>query len=99
MPVKISEGSTQSIALRDLSQKDETHWQMPFEDIAKELDTGLHIAQSALEPIFQDHHDIFRRKATHKPYLSAKHMEARLAFAHMALNIAIHQIVFTDEMW
>lgn len=98
MPTRIAEGSQTSIALRDLSQQDEIHWQMPFEDIAKEL--GItNIARSTLEHIFHDHHDIFRRKATHKPFLSAEHMEARLAFAHMALHIAMNHIVFTDEMW
>lgn len=97
MPPKIAEGSEASIALHDLSQKDETYWQMPFEDIAKEL--GISAARSTLEHVFHDHHDIFRRKATHKPFLSAGHMEARLAFAHMALHVAMHHIVFTDEMW
>lgn len=99
MPTKISEGSDESIALRDLSQHDEAHWQMPFEDIAKELACGITVARSTLKHIFLNHHDIFRRKATHKPSLSAEHMEARLAFAHMALHVAIHCIVFTDEMW
>lgn len=97
MPGKIVEGSAESIALHDLSQKDETHCQMPLEDIAKEL--GIHAARSTLEHVFHDHHNIFRRKATHKPYLTAEHMEARLAFAHMALHIAMHHIVITDEMW
>lgn len=70
---------------------------MPFEDIAKELGIG-NIARSTLEHIFHDHHDIFRCKATHKPFLSVEHMEARLAFAHMALHIAMNHIVFTDKM-
>lgn len=96
-PVKIPEGSEASLALRDLSQKDEAHWQMPFEDIAKELE--IQAARSTLENVFHDHHNIFRRKATHKPSLSAEHIESRLAFAHMALHIAIQWIVFTDEMW
>ena len=32
------------IALYDLSQQDEKHWQMPFENIAKEL--GIQAARS-----------------------------------------------------
>lgn len=97
LPPKIAEHSKASVALRDLSQQDEAHWQMPFEDIAKEL--NINVARSTLEHVFHDHHDIFRRKATHKPSLSADHMEARLAFAHIALHIAMNHIVFTDEMW
>lgn len=97
MPSKIAEGSEAFIALRDLSQQDETHWQMPFEDIAKEL--RITVARSTLEHIFHDHHDIFRRKATHKLSLNADHMEARRAFAHMALCVAMRRVVFTDEMW
>lgn len=96
-PSKIAEDSEESIALYDLSQKDEIHWQMPFEDIAKEL--GISAARSTLEHVFHDHHDIFRRKTTHKPFFSATHMIVWLAFAHMPLYIAMQRIVFTDEMW
>jgi len=90
-------GSTESEALRQLSQQDEEHWQMPFLDIAKEL--GIIAARSTIETVFHLQYNIFRRKQIHKPYLSEEHIEARLAFAHMALHVAIHTIVFTDEMW
>ena len=94
---KIPEGSVQSEALRALSQSDELHWQMPFLDITKEL--GIPAARSTLETVFHGHHNIFRRKPMTKPYLSQTQIESRLHFAHMALHIAIHSIVFTDEMW
>lgn len=75
MPTRIAEDSKVTIALHDLLQKDEVHWQMPFEDVAKEL--GIeNIAHSTLEDVFHNHHDIFRRKATHKPRLSANHMKS-----------------------
>ena len=96
-PLKFPEGSAESVPLRDLSQKDKYHWQMPFEDVAKEL--GIKAARSTLEHIFHDQHGLFRRKATHKPCLSPQHIEAHLAFCHMALHILINHIVFTDEMW
>ncbi|RPB04650.1 hypothetical protein L873DRAFT_1928331 [Choiromyces venosus 120613-1] len=91
------EGCDESIALRDLSQKDEEHWQMPFPEIAKEL--NITATRSTLEQVFHSQHQIFRRKPAHKPSLSPEQMEARLAFAHMALQIAINTVVFTDEMW
>lgn len=97
-PTRIAEDLEASIALHDLSQQDESHWQMPFEDIAKELRIS-NIALSTLKYIFHDYHDIFRRKATHKPYLSAEHIEVSLEFAYMALHIAMNYIVFTDKMW
>ena len=70
---------------------------MPFEDIAKEL--GIQAAWSTLEHVFHDQHGLFRHKATYKPFLSPQHIDSRLAFCHMALNIVIREIVFTDEMW
>ncbi|KAG0131562.1 hypothetical protein HOY82DRAFT_646266, partial [Tuber indicum] len=94
---RFPEGGRESMALAELSQKDEEHWQMPFLDIAKEL--NIFAARSTLEKVFHDHHNLFRRKATHKPFLTYDHIEARLAFAHMALRIAIEHIIFTDEMW
>ena len=77
-PQIIPEGSEQSIILYDLSQKDEEYWQMPFEDIAKEL--GIQAARSTLKHVFHDQHGLFRRKATYKPFLSSQHIESRLAF-------------------
>jgi len=94
-PQKIPEGSEEFIALYNLSQKDEEHWKIPFEDIAKGLE--IQAAQSTLEHVFHDQHGLFRSKATHKPFLSPQHMESPLAFCHMALNISIREIVFTDE--
>jgi hypothetical protein len=70
---------------------------MPFPDIAKEL--GIVAARSTIESVFHLQYQIFRRRHIHKPQLSEHHLEDRLAFAHMALHIAIHTIVFTDEMW
>ena len=70
---------------------------MPFLEIAKEL--GIPVARSTLATVFHGHHNIFRRKPMSKPYLSETQIEAHLHFAHMALHIAIHNIVFTDEMW
>ena len=90
-------GAGYTIALYDLSQKDEEHWQMPFKDIAKEL--GIQAARSTLQHVFHDQHGLSRRKATYKPFLSSQHIESWLAFCHMALNIAIREFVFTDEMW
>lgn len=70
---------------------------MPFPEIVKEL--GIRAVRSTLEHVFHEQHNIFRRKPCHKPGLTAEHIEACLAFAHMALNIAMNTIVFTDEMW
>ncbi|RPA96404.1 hypothetical protein L873DRAFT_1694580, partial [Choiromyces venosus 120613-1] len=60
---------------------------------------GIPTACSTLEQIFHSQHNIFRRKPAHKASLSFEHLEARLVFAHMVLQIAINTIVFTDEMW
>jgi len=84
------------MALGELSQSDEEHWQMPFTDIAKEL--NIYAARSTLEKVLHDHHGLFRRKATHKPILTRNHIEACNALAHMALKVAMEHIVFTDEM-
>jgi len=94
---RFPEGSAESEALRARSQLDEQHWQMPFPDIAKEL--GIIAARSTIESVFHLQHNIFRRRPVHKPFLSEYHIEARLVFAHIALHIAIHTIVFTDERW
>jgi hypothetical protein len=77
---------------------------MPFPEIAEELyqETGDDIydqPRSTLEHIFHEHHHIFRRKAPRKLDLSLVRIEACIAFGHMALQIAIHLIVFTDEIW
>ncbi|RPB04652.1 hypothetical protein L873DRAFT_1786137 [Choiromyces venosus 120613-1] len=96
-PEKYAAGSEESIALRDLSQQDEEHWQQTLPEIAQEL--GIPAAYSTLEQIFHSQHNIFQRKPTHKPSLSLEHLEARLAFTHMALQIAINTVVFMDEMW
>ena len=96
-PKRFPEGSEESQALRDLSQKDEKHWLKTFPEIACEL--GIIAARSKLERVFHKQHNIFRRKAAHKPSLTPSHVEARLAFAHTALQIAVNTIVFTDEMW
>ncbi|RPA91597.1 hypothetical protein L873DRAFT_1780844 [Choiromyces venosus 120613-1] len=96
-PEKYAAGSEESIALRDLSQQDEEHWQRTIPEIAQEL--GIPTACSTLEQIFHSQHNIFQRKLAHKHSLSLEHLEARLAFAHMALQIAINTIVFMDEMW
>lgn len=98
IPTRIDVISKAYIALCDLSQEDLSHWQMPFENIAKELEIG-NIVRSTLQHIFHNHHDIFGRKAMHKAFLIAQQMEAWLVFAHMALHIAINHIVFTNEMW
>lgn len=94
---RLPEGSADSEPPRAQSQVDEKHWQMPFPDIAKEL--GIIATRSTIETVFHLQHNIFRRRQVHKPFLSLDYIEARLAFAHMALHIAIHTIVFTDEMW
>lgn len=52
-----------------------------------------------IENVLHLQHNIFQRREIHKPFLSQDHIEARLTFAHMALQIAINTIVFTDEMW
>lgn len=65
--------SEASITLRDLSQKDEVQLQMLLQGIAEELD--IQVARSTLEDIFNDHYDMFRRKASHKSSLSAGSME------------------------
>ncbi|RPA88806.1 hypothetical protein L873DRAFT_1724535, partial [Choiromyces venosus 120613-1] len=96
-PERFIEGSEESLALRDLSQKDEEHWERTFPEIVQEL--GIKAARSTLEQVFHSQHQIFRRKPAHKPSLSMEQLEARLAFAHMALQIAINTIVFTDEIW
>jgi len=95
--MRFPEGSEESEALRDLSQKDEEHWQRPFPEIADEL--RMVAARSTLEQVLHSQHNIFRRKPAHKQGLSPKQIEARLAFAHMALQITVNAIVFTDEMW
>ncbi|RPB03839.1 hypothetical protein L873DRAFT_102402 [Choiromyces venosus 120613-1] len=53
------EGSAESVALGELSrsQKDEEHRQMPFIDIAKEL--NIYAAWSTLEKVFHNHHGLF----------------------------------------
>ncbi|KAG0132859.1 hypothetical protein HOY82DRAFT_605521 [Tuber indicum] len=63
---------------------------MPFPDIAKEL--GIVAARSTIESVFHLHHNIFRRRQIYKLYLCESHIESRLAFAHMALHIAVHTI-------
>ncbi|RPB00242.1 hypothetical protein L873DRAFT_1681362, partial [Choiromyces venosus 120613-1] len=90
------EGSAESVILGELSQKDEEYWQMPFTDIANEL--NIYAARSTLEKVFPNHHGLFRWKATQKPFLTRNHIEGHLAFAHMALKVAMEYIVFTDKM-
>lgn len=97
LPPKTAQNSEASIVLRDLLGQGEARWRVPFENIAGEL--GVCLARSTLGRVFHDHHDIFRRKGTHKPSLNASYMEAWLAFAHLALHIAMNHIVFTDETW
>lgn len=58
-PPKIAEGSEQSVALKELSQKDELHYQKTFVEIAKKL--GIDAARSTLEKMFHEHHNLFRR--------------------------------------
>ncbi|RPA90329.1 hypothetical protein L873DRAFT_1795552 [Choiromyces venosus 120613-1] len=96
-PEKYAEGSKESNALQDLSQKDEEHWQRTFPEIASEL--GIPAACSTLEQIFHSQHNIFQRKTAHKPSLLQDQIEAQLAFAYMAIHIAINIIIFTNEMW
>ena len=95
-PKQFPEGCRDSLALWDLSQKDEEHCQRTFPEIAQEL--GITAARSTLEKVFHTQNQIFRRRPACKPSFSLEQMEARLAFAHMALQIAINTIVFTDEM-
>jgi len=96
-PEQFLVGSPESKALHARSQQDERHWQMRFPDIAKEL--GIVAARSTIESVFHLQHNIFRRREIHKLFLSQDHIESRLAFAHMPLQIAINTIVFTDEIW
>ena len=84
------------MTLGELSQKDEEHWQMPFIDITKKL--TIYATQSSTEKVFDHHHGLFRRKATDKPFLTRNHIEAHLAFVHIALKAARGHIVFTDSM-
>jgi len=67
-PERFPVGCSELLALRDLSQIDEDHWQKTFPKIAEEL--GIRAACSTLKQVFHSQHQIFRRKPACKPSLS-----------------------------
>ena len=69
-PPVIPGGTADSNLLGQMALKDKEHWDMPFPDLAKELE--IFHAWSIIERVMHKHHIIFRRKPREKPSLDAE---------------------------
>ena len=81
-PPVIPEGTADSNLLGEMALKDKEHWDMPFPDLAKELE--IFHAGSTIERIMHKHHNIFRRKPREKPSLDAEQQANRVRLAREA---------------
>jgi hypothetical protein len=64
----LPEGGERSCLWGEMAVKDNEHWDIPFQELAKHLD--IHHAQSTIERVMHMHLEIFRRKLCDKPHLN-----------------------------
>ncbi|RPA95780.1 hypothetical protein L873DRAFT_1929333 [Choiromyces venosus 120613-1] len=81
--------------LLDLSMSNLDHCDMPWTDIAKEVE--IKAAQSTIENLFHSY-NVFRYVAYLKPTLTQQMRDNRVDLAKLGMTIDICQIVSTNEM-
>lgn len=57
------------------------------------MELAITVARSTLKHIFHNHHNIFRQNAKHKFLLTAYHIEAKLTYDYMVLDVTMKHIV------